>query len=85
MARKKETQPQKEARDTRGREVMYDEYKKDVTVTLTPTAAQNLSKMAKARKLTRSEFLEKIGRGEISVESKVEMMGECLASLQKTA
>lgn len=50
-----------------GRPGSYDEPKQPVSLTLTKTAAQNLDQLATDRKLSRSEFVERIGRGLIEL------------------
>ena len=60
----------------------YDELKKQISATLTPTAIQGLNAHAKAWDTSRSDFLELIGRGEIAVPSPQEMerLGESSAN-----
>lgn len=47
----------------KGEGVYHDEVKKPVNLTLTPTAAGGLDAIAKSRDLSRSEMVERIGRG----------------------
>jgi len=77
---KKDAYVETRGRDPRGRDQFYDERKKDITVSLTPTAAKSLTLMAQARKLTRSQFLELIARHEIPLATKSEIVGELRAS-----
>ena len=50
-----------------GRPGSYDEPKQPVSLTLTKTAVQNLDQLANERELSRSEFVERIGRGLIEL------------------
>jgi hypothetical protein len=45
----------------------YGEVKKDINLTLTPTAIEALAKKAKELGLSRSELVEKFARGESSI------------------
>ena len=47
---------------------LWDELKTKVSMTLTPTAVEGLDILASKRQLSRSEFVERIGRGIIRVE-----------------
>ena len=52
---------------TRGIPDIWDEVKKKVTMTLTPKAVTGLDALASEFKLSRSEFVERVGRGIIQV------------------
>ncbi len=54
-------------KSTRGRAEMYDEVKGTKTLSLTKTAVQGLDRQAKALGISRSELVERIGRGAISL------------------
>lgn len=41
---------------------LWDEVKKTISATITPTAIAGLDKLAKQRELSRSELIERIGR-----------------------
>lgn len=60
MARKK-------VKSTRGRPEMYSEVKTSVCLALTRTAIFKLDELAKSMKLSRSEFVEQVARGLISI------------------
>ncbi len=45
---------------------IWDEVKNKVSMTLTPTAIAGLDKLAKEFDFSRSEFVERVGRGEIT-------------------
>jgi hypothetical protein len=46
---------------------IYDEVKIRKTMTLTPTAIKGLDELAKQKDLSRSELVERIGRGIITL------------------
>lgn len=48
---------------TKGTPELYNEVKKQVNLSLTPTAIDRLDKLAKQHRLSRSEFVEQIARG----------------------
>lgn len=50
-----------------GQGEMYSETKKSTTVGLTPTATRGLDQMAAARGISRSELVERIGRGILKI------------------
>lgn len=51
---------------------IWDELKKRFTVSLTPTAIAGLEKLATAEGMSRSEFVERIGREIFTVNTKSE-------------
>ena len=54
---------QKGLKSTKGRGDYYDEPKKKQTFSLTPTAIEGLDKLAAPLDISRSELVERIGRG----------------------
>ncbi|HCF29484.1 MAG TPA: hypothetical protein DEV81_20290 [Cyanobacteria bacterium UBA11049] len=59
----------------------YGETKKDTHFSLTPTSIKGLDKMARQRKISRSELVEKIGRGLIQIAAPEEQrLGEFCAN-----
>jgi hypothetical protein len=58
---------QKGLKSTKGRGDYYDEPKKKQTFSLTPTAIEGLDKLAAPLDISRSELVERIGRGIISL------------------
>lgn len=52
---------------TKGEPAFYDEMKKRVNLTLTPTSIEGLDELAEAWGVSRSELMERIGRGVIPV------------------
>ncbi len=63
---------------SKGKPAFYDEMKKRVNLTLTPTGFDGLDNLALERGLSKSEFVEQIGRGLIPVigSQEVERLGE---------
>jgi hypothetical protein len=61
--------PRKGVKSMRGQPEMYDELKKIVTVSLTPTAVAGLDQYARDRSISRSELVERIGRQVIKLVS----------------
>jgi hypothetical protein len=59
--------PVKGHKSTRGRAEIYDEVKGTKTLSLTKTAVQGLDRQAEALGISRSELVERIGRGVISL------------------
>ena len=55
----------------RGIPELWDELKRRCTIALTPTAITGLDQLAKQRKLSRSELIERIGRGLIPLGKEV--------------
>lgn len=55
----------------RGIPELWDELKKRFTIALTPTAVKGLDELAKQRELSRSELIERIGRGIIPLGDQV--------------
>jgi metal-responsive CopG/Arc/MetJ family transcriptional regulator len=49
-------------KSTRGKPEIYSEVKKSICICLTPTAIANLDKLAQARQISRSEFVEQLTR-----------------------
>lgn len=58
---------QKGQKSLKGQPELYDELKNRVTVSLTPTAVAGLDAVAKSMDLSRSELVEQIGRGLLSL------------------
>lgn len=52
----------------RGQPEAYDELKKVVSVSLTPTALAGIDKISRDYMISRSEFLERIGRSIIQIK-----------------
>jgi metal-responsive CopG/Arc/MetJ family transcriptional regulator len=52
----------------KGREQLYGELKKPTMVALTPTGVEKLDELAAEFSLSRSEFVEQIARGILSVK-----------------
>lgn len=59
---------QKGIKSMRGRPEMYSEVKAKVSFTLTPTAVKGLDDLSSSLNLSRSEFIERIGRAIIPVQ-----------------
>lgn len=53
----------------RGEGVLYDQKKETITASLTPTGRDGLDAIAKSWNLSRSELLERIGRGMLQVSA----------------
>ena len=53
----------------RGEGVLYDQKKETITASLTPTGRDGLDALAKSWNLSRSELLERIGRGMLQVSA----------------
>ncbi len=51
----------------RGQPEIYDEIKKSVSFGITPTARLGLAQLSKQLKISRSEFIERIGRGLLTI------------------
>lgn len=62
----------------KGQPIMYDELKKVVAVSLTPTAVQRLDVLAESMDVTRSELIEQVARGTYPVfdNKQAERLGE---------
>lgn len=60
---------QKGIKSMRGRPEMYSEVKAKVSLTLTPTAVEGLDSLSSSLNLSRSEFVERIGRAIIPIQS----------------
>jgi metal-responsive CopG/Arc/MetJ family transcriptional regulator len=59
----------------------YGEIKKDAHFSLTPTSIEGLDKMARQRKISRSELVEKIGRSLIPISApEKQRLGEFCAN-----
>lgn len=54
---------------TKGEPELYDEKKKPLNLAMTPTAAKMLEELASQMELTRSELVERVARGIISLQS----------------
>lgn len=59
--------PSKRQKKLRGQPELYDEVKGQVNLSLTKTGIQGIDDLAKATGLSRSEFVEQIGRRLLSV------------------
>lgn len=55
-------------KNQKGQPEKYDEMKKRVNFTLTPTGLRQLDNLATQRQLSKSEFIEQIARGEIPLQ-----------------
>ena len=58
-------------RNNRGIGILYPEKKEIITAALTPTGRDGLDALAAQMKLSRSELLERIGRGVLEVSEKL--------------
>jgi hypothetical protein len=58
---------QKSGKSMRGRPELYDELKKPYSIGVTPTGIKGLDALSRAFNLSRSEFIEQIGRGYLKV------------------
>lgn len=57
----------------RGQPEMYDELKKSVSFSITPTARTGLERLSEQLNISRSELIERIGRGLLAItEHKME-------------
>ena len=54
-------------KSTRGKPEIYDELKKNATFCLTPTAIDGLDQLSASLNISRSEFIERVGRGLLKV------------------
>lgn len=61
--------PKKGQKKLRGQPEIYDEVKGQVSLSMTPTGVQGLDELAATMGLSRSEFVEQIGRRLIAVLS----------------
>jgi hypothetical protein len=52
----------------RGQPEMYDELKKIVSVSITPTAQAGLAQLSEQLNISRSELIERIGRGILTIK-----------------
>ena len=77
--------PEKGRKKLRGQPELYDEVKGQVNLSLTATGVQGLDTLAKKMGLSRSEFIEQIGRGILPVLSPQEKdsLRQILETLQK--
>ncbi|MBE9157016.1 hypothetical protein IQ265_09285 [Nodosilinea sp. LEGE 06152] len=62
------------SRNPEGRPSEYGETKTRVNMSLTPTSVDGLDILARTFKLSRSEFIERIGRGLIAVSVTPQML-----------
>lgn len=76
--------PEKGRKKMRGKPELYNEVKGQVNVSLTNTGVQGLDTLAQQMGLSRSEFIEQIGRGILPVltEDDLAALGKVLAQLQ---
>ena len=56
------------------------EHKERITVSLTATAVEKLDELAASQGISRSELIERIGRGRLVISLDAGQVGECLAS-----
>jgi hypothetical protein len=72
--RKHEKKPtRKGLKSMRGQPEVYDEVKKSVSFSLTPTAQTGLARLSEQLNISRSELIERIGRGLLTIaELKIE-------------
>jgi hypothetical protein len=61
--------PKKNLKITKGEPELYDEKKKPLNLAMTPTGAKKLDALAQQMGLTRSEFVERIARGIIPLQT----------------
>ncbi|HBQ98678.1 MULTISPECIES: hypothetical protein [unclassified Roseofilum] len=59
------------AKDTSNNRTQYSESKMKLGISITPTGKELLSEMAKTTKLSRSELVERLSRGYISIKSEL--------------
>jgi metal-responsive CopG/Arc/MetJ family transcriptional regulator len=62
----------KGSKNASGIPALWDEMKKRVNITLTPTAIAGLDELAATEGMSRSEFVERIGRKIFTVNTKPE-------------
>lgn len=55
-------------KNQRGEPELYDELKKRITLAVTPTGVEGLDAIASSLGLSRSELVERIGRGMIALD-----------------
>jgi hypothetical protein len=69
---------QKRGRRYKNQPALYDDLKRSLDLTLTPTGKKGLEQRAREWNLSKSELIERIGRGIIPLPSpqEVERMGE---------
>ncbi len=60
-------QSRKGIKSHRGQPEIYDELKKVVSLSLTPTAVTKLDQLSQEIGISRSEFVERIARGEFQI------------------
>ncbi|WP_299484766.1 ribbon-helix-helix protein, CopG family [Acaryochloris sp. IP29b_bin.137] len=65
--------PEKGRKKLRGQPELYDEVKGQVNLSLTATGVKGLDELAKQMGLSRSEFIEQVGRGLLPVLSPDEL------------
>jgi hypothetical protein len=58
---------QKGIKSRRGQPEMYDELKELVSISITKTAQFGLNKISESLKISRSELIERIGRGLLTI------------------
>ncbi len=56
--------PRRGQKSNKGQPELYDEVKKRVNITITPTGWDRLDDLAWSRRLSKSELIEQIARGE---------------------
>ncbi len=65
--------PEKGRKKLRGQPELYDEVKGQVNLSLTATGVKGLDDLAKQMGISRSEFIEQVGRGHLPVLSPEEL------------
>ena len=72
---------------TKGEPAFYEEMKKRAGISVTPTALEGFDERAAAWDVSKSELIERIGRGIIPLLSpqEVERLGESLASTKPSS
>ena len=72
--------PRRGQKSSKGQPELYDEVKKRVNITITPTGWDRLDDLAWSRRLSKSELIEQIARGEYLLIRRNETV--CLGKLQ---
>jgi hypothetical protein len=64
----RQSEQEKGAKGMRGKPEIWDEPKEDIKIKLTPTAKRLLHRYALLSKISRSEIIERMLRGQLSLE-----------------
>lgn len=75
--------PRKGEKAMRGKPQVYDELKKDATFSLTPTAIDSLTELAKKFECSRSELIERFARGTLPIDGRPGLREEEVEALAK--